>query len=63
MSPDWDLSGHHEAVQRAHQVQVRVFHAMGPDTFTVSTDGEMSLMDRDTLIRLLRNLTEQESGP
>ena len=63
MSPDWDLGRHHETVERANRVQVRMFHAMGPDTFTVSTDGEMSLMDRDTLIQLLRNLTEQESGP
>lgn len=54
------MPGDEKSVNR---VRVRELHALGPDTFTVVEDGEISLWDRETMIQLLKSLLEQERAP
>lgn len=55
----FELPTHFEVVRRA-RAAVRTIHAMGPDTYTVIHEGEVSLVDRATLIELINRLSKEE---
>lgn len=55
----FELPTHFEVVKSA-RAAIHVLHAMGPDTFTVTHQGEVSLVDRATLIELINNLSRED---
>lgn len=52
----FDFRAHHLACRAANRVAT--FHAMGQDTYAVEQQGEISLVDRATLMQLITWLAQ-----